>query len=190
MVHSNNNFLLSCNTFPIHLMKNQHERCINIIILLTDVLILALTFIAVYFGMRFLHESFTTNDGNLLFRIFQNQKIFWDFCFGWCFSLYHHHRKRSACETKHYTFSCLFNSLCINVYLHRNYVRNSSVYPSFHYIVIDLKNRHFENSLINTIFAKLIQNTNDRNSTTRMDQCYRVRPFPIQTQFKRGMAIP
>ena len=106
------------------------------------------------------------------------------------FSLYHHHRKRSACETKHYPFSCLFNSLCINVYLHRNYVRNSFVYPNFHYIVIDLKKRHFENSLINTIFAKLIQNTNDRNSTTRMDQCYRVRPFPIQTQFKRGMAIP
>ena len=52
------------------------------------VLILALTFIAVYLGMRFLHESFTTNDGNLLFQNFSEPKNILGFLFWMVFFLF------------------------------------------------------------------------------------------------------
>lgn len=56
--------------------------------MIKPVLILALTFIAVYFGMRFLHESFTTNDGNLLFQNFSEPKNILGFLFWMVFFLF------------------------------------------------------------------------------------------------------
>lgn len=56
--------------------------------LIKPVLIFALTFIAVYFGMRFLHESFTTNDGNLLFQNFSEPKNILGFLFWMVFFLF------------------------------------------------------------------------------------------------------
>ncbi len=50
--------------------------------MIKPILILAFVFIAVYFGMRFLNESFSTNDGNLLLQNFTEPKnilglLFW-----------------------------------------------------------------------------------------------------------------
>lgn len=50
--------------------------------MIQPILILAFVFIAVYFGMRFLNESFSTNDGNLLLQNFTEPKnilglLFW-----------------------------------------------------------------------------------------------------------------
>ena len=56
--------------------------------MIKPVLILALTFIAVYLGMRFLHESFTTNDGNLLFQNFSEPKNILGFLFWMVFFLF------------------------------------------------------------------------------------------------------
>ena len=56
--------------------------------LFKPVLIFALTFIAVYLGMRFLHESFTTNDGNLLFQNFSEPKNILGFLFWMVFFLF------------------------------------------------------------------------------------------------------
>ena len=55
--------------------------------MIKPVLIFALTFIAVYLGMRFLHESFTTNDGNLLFQNFSEPKNILGFLFWMVFFL-------------------------------------------------------------------------------------------------------
>ena len=56
--------------------------------MIKPVLIFALTFIAVYLGMRFLHESFTTNDGNLLFQNFSEPKNILGFLFWMVFFLF------------------------------------------------------------------------------------------------------
>ena len=56
--------------------------------LIKPVLIFALTFIAVYLGMRFLHESFTTNDGNLLLQNFSEPKNILGFLFWMVFFLF------------------------------------------------------------------------------------------------------
>ena len=56
--------------------------------LFKPVLIFALTFIAVYLGMRFLHESFTTNDGNLLLQNFSEPKNILGFLFWIVFFLF------------------------------------------------------------------------------------------------------
>ena len=50
--------------------------------MIKPILILAIAFIAVYFGMRFMNESFSTNDGNLLLQNFTEPKnifglLFW-----------------------------------------------------------------------------------------------------------------
>ncbi len=50
--------------------------------MIQPVLILAIAFILVYFGMRFINESFSTNDGNLLLQNFTDPKnilglLFW-----------------------------------------------------------------------------------------------------------------
>ena len=50
--------------------------------MLRPLILLTITFVAVYFGMRFLNESFSTNDGNLLLQNFTQPKnilglLFW-----------------------------------------------------------------------------------------------------------------
>ena len=50
--------------------------------ILRPLILLTITFVAVYFGMRFLNESFSTNDGNLLIQNFTQPKnilglLFW-----------------------------------------------------------------------------------------------------------------
>lgn len=55
--------------------------------MIKPVLILTITFIAVYFGMRFLQESFTTNDGNLLLQNFTEHKNILGFLFWMVFFL-------------------------------------------------------------------------------------------------------
>ena len=85
--------------------------------MIKPVLILALTFIAVYFGMRFLHESFTTNDGNLLFQNFSEPKNILGFFFFFVFFLFtiiiskDQHAKRNILLS--HVFSIPYVLMCI-----------------------------------------------------------------------------